>query len=184
MSIRSTHRDATPRAWIGCMPCYNEGVLNGHWYDAVDASDVTPNDLHHGRETDHEELWVMDHENIPVRDEMDPATAAGWGNVLTQVEEGIEREALCAWVESGDYIVDGETDYPSLLFFRDAYQGHWVDFDEFARHLAADMGLLDDVPEHVARYFDWSSWIDDLKFDYREEPTPADRYGVFVFRSM
>lgn len=183
MSIRSVHPNTTARIFLECLGCVNEGRLIGRWVDAVDALDITPQMLH-GHDTDHEELWVTDHEGIPVRDEMDQATAAGWGNVLSQVEDNLEREALCAWVESGDYLVDGDTDYPSLMFFRDAYQGHWTDFDEFARQLSADMGLLDDVPEHIARYFDWSSWIDDLKFDYREEPTPVDRYGVFVFRAM
>lgn len=182
MTTLNSPTDVTPAVWLGCLACYAEGVLNGRWVNAVDALDITPENLHHGRATTHEELWVFDHENIPVREEMDAATAAGWGNVLNQVE-GEERPALIAWVESGDYIVDGDTDYPSLMFFRDAYQGHWVDFDEFARHLATDMGLLDDVPEHVARYFDWESWISDLRFDYREEPTPINMYGAFIFRT-
>lgn len=38
----------------------------------------------------------MDHEHIPVRGEMDPTTAAAWGEVYQQVPDGF-WEAVCAW---------------------------------------------------------------------------------------
>ena len=33
----------------------------------------------HSRADSHDELWCFDHENIPVRGELDPLTAAAWG---------------------------------------------------------------------------------------------------------
>ena len=30
-----TNTDTTPRAWIGCLACYNDGRLVGDWVDAV-----------------------------------------------------------------------------------------------------------------------------------------------------
>ncbi|WP_255434399.1 antirestriction protein ArdA [Auritidibacter ignavus] len=68
-------RHTGPRAGLGCLACHNEGGLVGQWYDAEDCDEVTPAQLH-GHATDHEELWVMDHEGIPVTGEMDPMTAA------------------------------------------------------------------------------------------------------------
>src|SRR5699024_12313422 len=101
----STHkiiRHTEPRAWVGCLACYNEGDLVGQWYDAEDCAEVTPAQLH-GHPTDHEELSVMDHEGIPVTGEMDPMTAAQWDRVLTSVPEH-QQEALFACVCSGTYV--------------------------------------------------------------------------------
>ena len=33
--------DTTPRVWIGCLACYNEGRLVGDWYDAITADEIT-----------------------------------------------------------------------------------------------------------------------------------------------
>lgn len=79
----------TPRAWIGCLACYNEGRLIGDWYDAITADQITTYDIHgaHSRADSHDELWVMDHENIPVKGEMSPADAAAWGRCLAEVDQ-------------------------------------------------------------------------------------------------
>ena len=31
----------TPRVFIACLRCYNDGALIGHWFDAIDADEVT-----------------------------------------------------------------------------------------------------------------------------------------------
>ena len=172
--------DTAPRAWIGCLACYNEGRLIGEWFDAATADEVTTYDVHgaHSRADLHDELWVFDHENIPVRGELDPLTAAEWGRVYTEV--GPEHwPPLCAWVESGNYIAEGNTDLPSISDFEERYCGRWDDFREYAEQLADDIGLLADVPEEIARYFDWRSWTRDLAFDYSTYDDPEG--GVFVF---
>ena len=175
--------DTAPRAWIGCLSCYNEGRLIGDWFDAATADEVTLADVHgaHSRADLHDELWCFDHENIPVRGELDPLTAAEWGRVYTEV--GPEHwPPLCAWVESGNYIAEGNTDLPSISDFEERYCGRWDDFREYAEQLADDIGLLADVPEEIARYFDWSAWTRDLAFDYSTYDDPEG--GVFVFRVM
>lgn len=50
----STYTDE-PRAWVGCLACYNEGNLNGDWYSATDAAHVDIDELH-DEETTHDEL--------------------------------------------------------------------------------------------------------------------------------
>lgn len=62
-----------PSVWIGCLACYNEGILNGRWFPAEEAGEVTPEDLHLGP-TYHDELWIFDHEGFPTgTSEMSPS---------------------------------------------------------------------------------------------------------------
>ena len=183
-TIIPTGGDTTPRVWIGCLHHYNSGYLVGHWFDAATADEVTLADVHEGSGLDCaecEELWVFDHENIPVRGELDPLTAAAWGKCLAEVDEHL-RPALCAWVESGDYVAEGTGDLPSISDFEESYCGAWESFEDYAREVADLIGLLTDVPEEVANYFDWDSWTRDLAFDYSTYDDPDG--GVFVFRNL
>lgn len=183
MTITSLTTDITPRVWVGCLACYNAGRLVGDWYDAEQADTITTYDIHgaHSRADSHDELWVMDHENIPVKGEMSPADAAAWGRCLAEVDEHL-RLALVAWVESGDYVAEGNSDLPCIPDFMERYCGEWDSFDDYARELADDTGLLADVPDEIANYFDWRSWTRDLRFDYVTHANPEG--GVFVFRVM
>ena len=183
MTTTPSTTDTTPRAWVGCLSCYNEGRLVGDWFNAEIADEVTTYDVHgaHSRDDSHDELWCFDHENIPVRGEMDPLTAGAWGRCLAEVDEYF-RPALCAWVESGDYVAEGNTDLPSISDFEERYQGHWANLQEYAENLADDIGLLADVPEEIARYFDWSAWTRDLAMDYSTYDDPEG--GVFVFLDL
>ena len=123
----------------------------------------------------------MDHENIPVRHEMGPHEAAEWGRAVASVPEH-ERPALCAWVESGDYIMAGTGGIPSLSDFEERYAGHWNSFREYAENLAEDIGLLNDAPETLASYFNWEAWTRDLTMDFTT--TRAEGGGVYVFRYL
>ena len=71
-----------PRAWVGCLQCYNSGDLVGEWFDASEAADVTLDVLHleHPLQEGCEELWCFDVDGIPVNEEMSPLEAANWGN--------------------------------------------------------------------------------------------------------
>lgn len=180
-----------PRAWIGSLAAYNgahDGVarLIGDWYDATDAVDVTVADLHAGTGvpfTDDDELYVLDLDGEwPVHREMDPAEAARWGEIYEEVIATM-WPALCAWVRSGSYVAEGDTDYPVLSDFEEAYCGEWDSFDEYARDLAESTDMLKGVPEEVERYFDWEAWTRDLAYDYSVEDAP-DGGGVFIFRDL
>lgn len=173
-------RHTEPRAWVGCLACYSEADLVGRWYDAEDCDEVTPAQLH-GHATDHEELWVMDHEGIPVTGEMDPMTAAQWGRVLTSVPEH-QQEALFVWVRSGSYIAEGEGDLPSIEAFEERYEGEWCSWREYADHLLEEGGLLEGVSDEVRRYIDYDQWARDLLMDYTVEH--SEDGGVFVFRDL
>ena len=81
----TTQTTVRPSVWIGCLACYNTGVLNGRWYPAEDADEVTPEDLHLGL-TAHDELWIFDHEGFPTgTSEMSPTAAVQWGELFDEV---------------------------------------------------------------------------------------------------
>lgn len=172
------------KIWVGCLACYNDGRLVGEWFDAVDGGEVTLADVHGGTDQVRqgcEEIWVFDHEHVPVSGEMSPHEAAEWGRALFEVPDH-QRAALCAWVESGDYVAEGTGDLPSISDFEERFVGEWESFRDYAEDLADEIGLLRDVPEEIARYFDWEAWTRDLAYDFTVEDAP--RSGVFVFRSL
>lgn len=180
----TTITDTTPRVWIACLACYNDGRLVGDWFPAEIADAVTLDEIHAhygGARMDCEEVWCFDTDGLPISREMSPAEAAEWGRLLADVDEW-QRDALAAWVASGDYVAEGRGDLPSLPDFEERYAGEWASFREYAENLADDIGLLSGVADEIAAYFDWSAWTRDLAYDYTTHPAPGG--GVFVFRSL
>lgn len=178
-----TIADTTPRVWPACLNCYNNGRLVGQWVYCTDAADLTIESLHEGSGepyADCEEIWCLDHENIPIKGEMSLAEAARWGETYDEADPE-QWPAICAWVKSGCYTAEGTGDIPSLPDFEETYQGLWGSFREYAEQLADDIGLTDGWPEEAQRYFDWDAWTRDLAFDYTVMDAPDG--GVFVFRN-
>lgn len=176
--------DTKPRIWVGCLAHYNAGQLVGEWFDAIYGNEITLADVHRGHasvSSDCEELWCLDHENIPVRGEMSPMDAAAWARVLNGVPDH-QRRALCAWVESGDYVAQGDGTLPSISDFEERFVGEWESFDDYAHDYADSTGLLADAPEEIARYFNWKSWISDVAMEFTTVDAPNG--GVYVFRSL
>lgn len=172
----------TPAAWLGCESCYSEGRLVGRWYPITEIGEVTMEDLH-GHPTSHDECVCMDTDGLPTTGEPSQETAARWGEIYEEV--GPEQwPALCAWVRSGSYVAEGDTDYPVLSDFEERYCGQWPSFRDYAFQLAEDLDLFHGLDsEHTAvRYFDWTSWTRDLQYDYSVEPCPTG--GVYVFRDL
>lgn len=66
----------------------------------------------------------------------------------------LDRDAVAAFIDwSGSFDVDS---------FSDAYMGKYDSEEAFAEQLVEDCGMLADVPEHVARYFDTEAFAHDL----------------------
>ncbi|MFC4785362.1 antirestriction protein ArdA [Nocardioides sp. MAHUQ-72] len=177
-----TTTTAEPAVWIGCLECYNSGRLVGDWRPALEAGDITPDTIH-GRDVapgTHEELWVMDHEGLPIKGECSPTFAQRAAECLEEVDEWL-RSAFLAWWASGDFVAAGD-DLPCPSDFFDRYAGEWGSFSEYAEDLFTDCGYADEIPDHLAAYFDMDAWVRDLRFDYSTEPAPNG--GVYVFRSL
>lgn len=180
-----TKIETTPRVYVACLSCYNAGRLVGGWQEAAEADAVSIYALHANNLTsarpDCEEMWCFDTCGLPLSRECSPTEAAEWGRMLAEVDEW-QRDALLAWVRSGDYVMEGMGPMPSLPDFEEQYAGEWASFREYADSLADDLGMLVGIPDEVARYFDWDLWTRDLAYDYTTEPAPGG--GVFVFRSL
>ena len=181
MTTITASADTTPRVWIGCLHCYNCGRLVGEWFDAAGADEITLAQVHSGASRVRqgcEELWVMDHENIPVRGEMSPYDAARWAETIEEADEHL-RPALFAWVCSGSYTAQGNTDLPVVSDFVDKYRGHHENFRDYLEQLADDTAMFECASETLRSYFDWDRFADDEAHGYIIEDAPDG--GVFVF---
>lgn len=172
----------TPRAWIGCLACYNNGRLRGQWIDAetaaaeVDADAITyggqatPRTYPSGsagvfcKACHGDEFDVFDYENVP-------RSCAGirsfYDNANYLAEAGsdlLERlQILSGWL-GGDLTLEELATYDE-----DNYCGQWARFQDYAEHLADEIGLLGEMPETLSHYFDWEAWSRDLEHDYYTE---------------
>lgn len=183
--MRTFNRDTmtiTPRVWIGCLADFNEGELVGHWYDAVDAADVLPADLH-GVPTDHEEMLVFDTEGMPVIPgvgELDPYHASLWGKAIEAIDPQW-RAAYNAYIE--DQWVKDPQDAPSEQEFFEVFEGKFESFEDYADVLVTDSGMLIGVPDEVSRYFSVEDFARDLEQDYTTIDTGTPDFGVWVYRN-
>ena len=180
----ATDTDTAARVWIACLACYNDGRLVGDWFPAEGADDVTLDEIHAhhgGTRMGCEEMWVFDTDGLPISREMSPAEAGEWGRLLAEVPEW-QRDALAAWVQSGDYIAEGRGDLPSLPDFEERYAGEWETFLDYAWELAEDTGMLAELPEWARPYFDMNAFARDLTFDHTTMAAPNG--GVYVFRCL
>lgn len=172
-----------PRCFVSCLQCYNEGRLIGDWYSCTEAADVTTSQLH-GRpipEHTHEELWCLDTDNIPVDGELSPMDAGAWGEIYEEV--GTEMwPAICAWVRSGSYTAQGDSDLPVVSDFEESFAGVWPSFTAYVEDLIEECDLLGSVPDELRGYFDVGRYARDLAGDYSVERAPAGE--VYVFRSL
>lgn len=182
--MRETYESSSekPSVWIGCPTCYNEGRLIGVWSPAATSREVTTSDIH-GAYTctgGHNELWVFDHEGLPLCGEISPKQAAAWAERLNEVPDH-ESEAFYAWCLDGDFVEDADS-LPIYSEFEDRYCGEWESFRDYSEHLADEIDLFANVSEEISRYFDWTSWSRDLAFDYTT--AHAENGNVYVFRVM
>lgn len=99
-----------PRVWLACLACYNDGRLIGQWVNCADVEDTTLADLHKGSRGPFagcEEVWVFDHEFIPVSGEFGPLEAADWGKCYAEADAD-QWPAICAWAWSGMHVAEGQ----------------------------------------------------------------------------
>lgn len=182
---RNNTTSTTPRVYVACLSCYNGGRLIGNWYDAAGVDTVTIDALHADdmsvARVDCEEMWCFDVDGLPLSRECSPVEAAQWGQFIADVDDW-ERDAVLAWVRSGDYVAEGTGNLPSLSDFEERYAGEFGSFQDYAENMADDIGLLDGMPDDLRGYFNWSPWGRDLAYDFTT--TDAPNGGVFVFRNL
>lgn len=181
-SIAITEPDR-PRVWIGSLAAYHgshDGVprLIGEWYDATEAGEVTVADLHKGTGVPYDaddELWVMDLDgDWPVRTEMDPSTAAEWGDLYEEITPTL-WPAFCAWARAES--VDDPRDVDVQRFI-ERYCGEWESWRDYVENLVEDLSIFDALPADLRTYVDLERYGRDLRHGYTVEDAPG---GVYVF---
>jgi antirestriction protein len=168
-----------PKAWVGCLACYNAGRLVGEWVDGEEAGERTPEDIH-GRPTSHEELWVMDHEGYggALSGECSPMEAQ---RIAVALAESDDPEAFAAWISDED----GDIDDPGR--FADQYRGEWDSLEEYLANMAEECapsrevaallrGECDVWPLQYMRV-DWEA----VARDANETAVETGRGTVYVF---
>jgi antirestriction protein len=173
--MNDTIQDTEPRAWVGCLGCYNSGELNGAWVEGVEAGDISKavkikigEPAIYGEncpvciKCGSDEFWVFDHEgfNGLISGECSPSEAQEKAELLASVEEG-EREAFTAWLALGM----GE----DLEAMREAYIGEFSTYTELANYFL-ESGALE-IPDNIRPYFDYEAYGRDLSFDLMEHGT-------------
>jgi len=199
------------RIYAACLASYNNGVLHGRWID-VDHGDADtvreeiaailreskfPNvtvacpecggtgvadgcctDCNGtGQVRSAEEYAIHDYDGIPSSwgEHLDLDKLCAYAEVVADLDES-DREAFDAWLD-----VQGSNP-GDLDDFREQYQGCHSTLTDWAESWHDDVGTLRDIPDEVARYFDFESWGRDAKLG-GDIWTHDGEHGVHVFNN-
>jgi antirestriction protein len=162
----------TPRAWVGCLGCYNNGDLVGEWINGTECADLVAAGLTYRpnvaglaseicRRCGAEEFWVMDHEGFPtavLSGECSPVHFAE----LTEAWEAVEfPEMVAAYLENSGETVTAEN-LPELIEQAEERYTGYETVLEYAESYLEDSGLLAEVPETLRYYVDTEAFARDL----------------------
>jgi antirestriction protein len=181
-NMNTIETTTTPRAWVGCLGCYNNGRLTGEWLDAEGAQDLTgaglTNDDGRCVRCNAEEFWCLDVEGLAKCEEMSPSTFVERAEEAQAINEHEDADALRAFLDN-----EGRTGTADdIEEFEDRYAGDFGSVEEYADEMLEGCGLLEEVP-HALRYY-----IDTAKFGRDMElggdiDTVHHAFGVYVFRT-
>jgi antirestriction protein len=182
--MTTTQQHTEPAAWIGCLACYNNGTLRGKWITAQQADDDLIDSIHnetaltYGGQAEPatypsgtkyaacvkcggDEFAIFDTEHVPTTSR----TLTAFYNDAESLAElnrhgDLEKITILAgWL--------GATSLNALIDYdADNYCGQWDTFLECANDYIANAGLLDELPDYLAEYFDDEKFARDLAHDY------------------
>lgn len=175
--FKHDYRTGEPALYVGSYKKYSEGDLSGCWVSIAKCADYDEfmRVCHyiHRDEGQDVELMFQDADNIP----------ECWYS-----ECGLDEETFDLIKAYAELDEDEQRAYEAYLDlrcehdvtvedFREHYCGEWHSEEEFTENLIDELGLLDEIPEHLRRFFDVSAYSDELfRYDY-------DYTDGFVFRT-
>jgi len=184
MEIRAGIESATPRAWVGCLGCYNAGELVGKWLEKDEAEDLEAAGLSaDGRcvRCNAEEFWVLDHENIGNAGEMTPTEFVTIAKRFETIDEHHNTEALRAFIEFYGHERDDIDDV--ISDFEDRYTGQYETRADWAEQYLEDSGMLNGVPGLLLYYIDTDAFARDCTYNGDVDFVDDGIGGVYVFHS-
>ena len=161
------YRTDNPAVYVGSYKKYNNGLLDGMWVDLTLCADYDEfmRVCHciHRDEGEDVEFMFQDMQNFP----------DSWYDESSLDEETFDRIIEFAEMDEDDrkafeVFMDVRCD-SDVTFeeFRDCYCGAWDSEEEFAEQLVDELGILDEVPEHLRRFFDMEAYSEELfRYDY------------------
>ena len=176
-----TDQTTIPRAWVGCLACYNAGRLLGEWVDGLEAADLDTDTLHAGQGVtvdplygDHAELWVMDHEGYAglLSGECSPTEATALASTIDTLGGD-----LAAYAAYAGHV--GEA-YATVEGFRAAYRGQFGSVEEYAEEYLDGKGDLPSADTLAGRYFNLTAFARDLVLGGDVTVADAPGGGVYV----
>lgn len=178
-----TTTNDTPRIYVACLACYNEGRLIGLWHDATDL----PEPADHpglgiaywealtgcGRYPHHEEFAIHDHENFEGLSVGEYTPLDDVAELARLIEE--HGPAYAAFVNHTGG--DGSE-------FEESYRGEYESLEDFAVEFLDETGQLDAIPENLRYYFDYEKFANDLVRGGDISTAEAPNYHTYVFWSV
>lgn len=130
-----------PRAWVGCLACYNEARLTGQWLTVDELEDADNLAELICAQDNHEEFWIFDHEGLPISGECSPDEAIRYGRAVLQVIQEAEERA-CPVPVALQFIEDSNiTDPDAWPSIEDAYAGSAKDAADYVIGYLEDQGI-------------------------------------------
>src|SRR5690606_32137956 len=174
------------RMYVACLAAYNEGVLYGKWVDldGKDAADIQAeiDAMLAASPVEGAEEWAVHDWDGPGLDRFGEypnlEEVADYVEAMASLDDS-EQAAFLAFTDNM-----GPHDGTSLEHFREAYLGEFDNVEDYAQQYIDDVGLLSDVPDHIARYFDFAAFARDLVLGGGIWTADAPGGGVFVFHNV
>ena len=177
---------SVPGVWVGCLGCYNSGLLNGSWVDAINAGDInnsvevkTGDPVIYGDDCQvcvlcgSDEFMVFDTDNMPEAKEMSPCQAQRIAEVLELLESYyLDAEVYKAYADlMGLELLEVE-DWKDEA--EEKYIGEFNSESELAEYFIDNYLSGFEIPENIIPYFDYEAYGRDLGYD-------LSNFGGFYF---
>lgn len=173
--MKTTQAPATSEefaVWVSTFGLYSNGYLIGYWCPAAEAP-VTEAEFVEGLAARGQklpanvaalvgdELNCFDTDNSPVRGEISPRDARDIAAAL----EDIDAENMPALLAvCRDQHAATAADIERIAAeFADMLEGYFDTLEEYAEHYLDSTGLIDELPEWAAGYFDVAAFARDLE---------------------
>ena len=168
----TTTETDTPRAWVGCLGCYNGGELVGKWLEAEQCADLVKAGLTYRpdvaglpseicKRCGAEEFWVFDHEGLPAGVVDGECSPCHFAEIATAWELVDDPEMVAAFLSDRGETVTAEN-LPELIEQAEERYTGYATATEYAESYLEDSGLLAEVPESLRYYIDTDSFARDL----------------------
>lgn len=166
----------SPALYVGTYGKYNAGNLAGEWLkltDYEDKEEFLAAALELNKDEPDPELMFPDFENFP-KAWYDESSVDDRIFEYAKLEDW-ERMAVDAYLTIGD-----DLEIAEIL---ERFEGSFENWMGYVFDYVEATGLLDDVPEVAARYFDYESFGRDLKYDSTVVEGFGKDYKTFVFNN-